>query len=335
MKALLPLFLALSVAAYAADLPPPRAMPSTPVNLTAGGPPIPSNPPAESAHPASLPLWSNGAPGSEARKDEPENISWRQERDIVFPVISNIHNPSLTPFIPAKNKATGCAVIIAPGGGNMQLTIDREGYDLARWLAERGIAAFVLKNRLARDGSTPAGTPQPYKAAVHSLADAQRAMRTVRSRATEWGIDPARVGFIGFSAGGEVLGHLLINESKGDAAAADPIERLDARPDFAGHVYSSFLRNFLTETATDSVKMEKLKSFPPSFLLCASNDSQGVVEFLPAFFVALKRAGVPAELHVYNEGGHGFGVREWPLSIGNWPVLFHGWLGDRGFLKKP
>lgn len=309
-------------------------MEPTAINRTAGGPPIPADPPVESPHPKAIALWPNGAPGSEARKDEPENISWRQETDIVFPVISNIHNPSLTPYLPAKDKATGCAVIIAPGGGNMQHTIDREGYDLAQWLADRGIAAFVLKYRLSRDASNPAGATQPYKSSVHALADAQRSVRLVRSRAAEWNINPARIGVIGFSAGGETFGHLLINESKGDPNAADPIDRLDARPDFAAHVYTAFLRNFLNETANDPAKLALLKSFPPEFLLCASNDSNAVVEFTPAFFVALKKAGVPAELHVFNEGGHGFGVRQWPLSIGNWPNLFVGWLNDRGFLKK-
>jgi acetyl esterase/lipase len=301
----------------------------------AAPPPIPSTSAQEKPHPASIPLWASGAPGFEGRKDEPEKVNWRQEPDIVFPVTSNIHNPSLTPYLPVKDKATGCAVIIAPGGGNWFLTTDREGYDLAQWLADHGIAAFVLKYRLARDASNPTGAPQPYKSSVHALADAQRAVRTVRNRTAEWGINPTRVGFIGFSAGGEVAGHLLLNETKGDAASSDPIDRLDARPDFVGHVYSSFLRDFVAGTATDPVKLEKLKNFPPTFLLCASNDGPGVVEFLPTFFLALKRAGVPAELHVYNEGGHGFGVRPWPLSVGNWPSLFQGWLGDRGFLKLP
>jgi acetyl esterase/lipase len=333
MKRFAPLLALVTLTAVAADLPPPRVIAPTQINLSPGGPPIPATPPVESPHPTAIPLWPNGAPGSEARKDEPENISWRQEPDIVFPVISNIHNPSLTPYLPAKGKATGCAVIIAPGGGNMQHTIDREGYDFAQWLADRGIAAFVLKYRLARDASTPAGAAQPYKASVHALADAQRSVRLVRSRAQEWGIDSARVGVIGFSAGGETFGHLLINDSKGDANATDPIDRLDARPDFAAHVYSAFLRNFVTATATDPAKLEQLKGFPPEFLLVASTDSANTVEFQANFFLALKRAGVPAELHIFNEGGHGFGVRQWDRSVSGWPTLFEGWLKDRGFLK--
>src|SRR3954462_11371270 len=201
-----PFLLLLFLAAFTrADFPPPKAIPSSRTNLSPGGPPVPDRPPTESAHPASIPLWPNGAPDSEARKDEPEQISWRQEPDIVFPVVFNIHNPSITPFLPAKEKATGCAVVIAPGGGHMQHTIDREGYDLGKYLAERGIAAFVLKYRLARDAANLAtGAAQPYKIEVHALADGNRAVRLVRARAAEWGIKPDRIGIMGFSAGGEV-----------------------------------------------------------------------------------------------------------------------------------
>src|SRR5262245_54719720 len=166
----------------AANLPPARPGPTRPVNTDPKGPPLPATAPVEPAHPAAIPLWPDGAPGSEARKNEPEEVSWRQEPDIIFPVISNLHNPSLTPHPPSKDKATGCAVIIAPGGGHMQLTVDREGYDLAKWFADHGIAAFVLKYRLARDGSTPAGTPQPYKLDQEPRADALRAVRLIRSR---------------------------------------------------------------------------------------------------------------------------------------------------------
>jgi acetyl esterase/lipase len=145
------LCLTLTAILAAADSPPARSGPTRPINITPGGPAIPATPAVESTHPASIPLWSDGAPGSEARKSEPEEISWRQESDIVFPVLSNVHQPSLTPFLPAKDKATGCAVIIAPGGGHMQHTIDREGYDLARWFADRGIACLLYTSPSPRD----------------------------------------------------------------------------------------------------------------------------------------------------------------------------------------
>jgi acetyl esterase/lipase len=301
---------------------------------TSTPPPIPTTPAHEEKHPKSIPLWPNGAPGSEARKDEPEKVDWRQEPDIVFPVTSNIHNPSITPYLPSKSKATGCAVIIAPGGGNWFLTMDREGYDVGQWMADHGIAAFVLKYRLARDQSNPTNSPQPYTSAVQSFADAQRAIRLVRSRAKEWGIDSDRVGVMGFSAGGETMGRLLLGNPKGDPNAADPVDRLNAQPDFAAHIYSSFLRNLIVGTTNDPAKLATLKSMPPTFLLCSATDSPGVVDFMDQFFLALKHAGVPAEVHVFSEGGHGFGVRKWSKSVGIWPELFEGWLNDQGFLKK-
>jgi endo-1,4-beta-xylanase len=281
-------------------------------------------PPAEPAHPAAVLLWASGAPGSEARQGEPEEVSWRQEPDIVFPVVSNIHNPSITPFLPAKDKATGCAVIIAPGGGHMQLTIDREGYDLGRWLAERGIAAFVLKYRLANDGSNPTGVPQPYKVEAQALADTQRALRLIRHHATEWNVNPGRVGLLGFSAGGELAILAALRHDAGRPDASDLVERQSSRPDFFAPIYPGGL------TGRDA-EISKEKT-PPAFLACAYDDR--MPEQLTGFFVALRKAGVNAELHIYSRGGHGFGVRPRPLAVTGWPERFVEWLGDRGFLKK-
>jgi endo-1,4-beta-xylanase len=325
MKALLILLLAITASAQAA-LPPAKPSPVRPVNLDPKGPPLPANPPVEAAHPVSVPLWANGAPGSEARKDEPEAISWRQEPDIVFPVISNVHNPSLTPYLPAKGKATGCAVIIAPGGGHMQHTIDREGYDLGKWFAEHGIAAFVLKYRLARDGSTPTGTTQPYTIDRDALADGLRAVRLVRANATALGVNPARVGIMGFSAGGEVA---LLTAGKHDAGnpdSSDPVEKFSSRPDFFAPIYAGgFNRTDITWSKERT---------PPAFLSCAYDDR--MPEQMVNFFVTLRKAGVPAELHIYNSGGHGYGVRaDRPnLPVSTWHVRFAEWLGERGFLSQ-
>lgn len=301
-----------------------------PANTQAGGPAIPTTPPAESPHPAAVALWPNGAPGSEARKDEPEIVGWRQEIDIVFPIIYNVQNPTITPFIPAKDKATGCAVIIAPGGGHMFHTIDREGYDLAKWLADRGIAAFVLKYRLARDDGNPPGTPQPYTVAVHAAADAARAVRVIRSRATEWSVDPKRVGIIGFSAGGEVAADLIANDDHGKPDATDPLNRIDSLPNFVSFAYPGLPRAWYAADWTPPADM------PPTFLLCASGDRDNVAG--PGgqvkLYAALRAAKVPVELHIYEEGGHGFGVRQWSYSVAGWPNLFQAWLNDRGLLKK-
>lgn len=287
-------------------------------------PPIPTRPAQEKAHPASIPLWPEGAPGSEQRKNEPEKVEWRQEPDIVFPVVSNVHQPSLTPYLPGHDNATGAAVIIAPGGGHSILTTDREGYDLAELLARRGIAAFVLKYRLSNDRSNPKGSPPPYKTEVDAQADALRALRLVRSRAAEWGIHPTRIGILGFSAGGELALLAAVHHSPGKSDAADPIERSNSRPDFAALIYPGGL------TRNDvSISPE---TTPPLFLLCTYDDR--MPEALSALFIQLKKAGINAELHIYNQGGHGFGVRPRPLAVSSWTDRLIDWLNDRGFLQR-
>ena len=306
----------------AANWPAPKVVPLMPANTAPNGPAIPTTPPVESAHPAPVALWPNGAPGSEARKDEPEQISYRQEPDIVFPIIFNIHNPSITPFLPAKGKATGAAVIIAPGGGHMFVTIDREGYDLAKWLADRGIAAFVLKYRLARDQS---GEGTTYKTTVEPVADGLRAIRLVRSRAAEWGVNPNHIGILGFSAGGAPALGSALHFDEGKADAADPVERLSSRPDFQALVYAEVPRG----------EIEVPKNTPPAFFVVAFDDSPKAAP-LANLFLKYKAANVATEVHIYNSGGHGFGVRtDRPqLSISSWPSRLVDWLGETGMLKK-
>ena len=165
-------------------------------------------------------LWPGGAPGSESRKDEPEVIKAE--------TVVNIHHPSLVVFLPPKGTATGVGMIVAPGGGHTSLWIVHEGYHPARALAQRGIAAFVLKNRLQSSG---------YKFDVEGLADMQRALRLVRSRAAEWGVDPARLGAGGFSAGGELAELVALRHDAGTPDASDPVERFSSRPDFQVLIY--------------------------------------------------------------------------------------------------
>jgi acetyl esterase/lipase len=282
-------------------------------------PPIPASPAQEEAHPPSLALWPNGAPGYESRKDEAERVDWRQEPGLVFPVTFNIHNPSLTPFLPVAAKATGAAIIVAPGGGHMFLTTDREGYDVARWLADRGIAAFVLKYRLAKDR---AGN-SPYKVDVEALADAQRAIRLLRSRASEWGIDPSRIGIMGFSAGGEVAALAGTRYDSGKPDATDPIERQGSRPDFMMLIYPGLHGDLAVDAKT-----------PPTFMACAYDDRPTMSDSLAKLYLQLHQAGVSAELHIYSTGGHGFGVRPRPLAVSGWTARLIEWMADRGLLAK-
>ncbi|HEY2881618.1 MAG TPA: alpha/beta hydrolase [Pirellulales bacterium] len=274
------------------------------------------------SHPAEIVLWPNGAPGSEGQ-DTPETIVWRGEADASFPIVSNIHKPSITPYLPAKDKATGAAVIVAPGGGHQFLSIDHEGYDVAKYFADHGVAAFVLKYRLGR------AKDSPYKINEHPVADARRAMRLVRSRAAEWGIDPARVGMMGFSAGGEVVTQLILQGDKPptdstlNAAASDAIDAIPSRPDFQALIYPGQSKNVQVDAKS-----------PPAFLCCSFDDRADISEGLANVYLQFKKAGVPAELHIYSTGGHGFGIRPRPLAETTWPDRFLEWMKDRGYLTK-
>ncbi len=261
-----------------------------------------------------IPLWPAGAPGSVERMNEPEKI--------VGSNVSNIHQPTLTVYLPAKEQATGCAVIVAPGGGHARLAIEHEGYNVGQWLADHGIAAFVLKYRLAKDDAMAAGATQPYTIDRDALADGQRALRLVRSRAAEWSINPAAVGIIGFSAGGEVAALTAMRATPGDPAAIDSIDRLSARPDFQALIYPGKSNLIIPE-----------KGAPPVFLACGATDRPDISEGLPAVYLLFKKAGVPAELHIYAGAGHGFGLRAANKSpAGAWPERFREWLADRKFL---
>jgi endo-1,4-beta-xylanase len=257
-------------------------------------------------------LWPEGAPGSEGKTGGETVVP----RDDTIRRIAGIHKPSLTVHLPAKDVATGAAVIIMPGGGHRYLSIDNEGNEIARWLAQRGVAGLVLKYRLAREeGST-------YTVEKHAFADAVRAMRVARLRARDWGLDPERIGMMGLSAGGQLLFHAATRFDSGQGDAADPVERQASRPAFAAFVYSG--------SAPDGAEVPK--NAPPAFL-CAAFDDKGPARTAIDLFQKLRDAGGTAELHVYGQGGHGFGMKNRPLAITGWIDRFHDWMADQGFLK--
>jgi acetyl esterase/lipase len=256
-------------------------------------------------------LWPNGAPGSEGKTGNEKLRLYEDEH-----ILSNIHRPSVTVYLPAKEKATGAAVIVIPGGGHRELWFTHEGYNVAKWLSDRGIAAFILKYRLARD------TNSTYTVDKESLADAQRAIRLVRSRAKEWNVDTAKIGVIGFSAGGEVAALAAMRFDSGNLNATDAIDRESSRPAFQALIYPG-----------NSKRFEVANNAPPVFLLAGYNDeiAKGIVDVYQKY----KNAGVPAELHIYSNAGHGFGLREKNTgAIVGWIDRFYDWLSDRGFLKK-
>src|SRR5262249_51468218 len=260
--------------------------------------------PARAEDPPVVPLWEKGAPGFENRKDEKEKRNVQKSGEYN---VTNVHNPYLTVFLPPKDKATGAAVVIAPGGGHRELWVLHEGEYIAKWLSERGIAAFVLRYRLAREKDSQ------YKIAEHALQDGQRAVRLVRSRAKEWGVNPSRVGMMGFSAGGEVVALVCRNPDKGKEDAEDPVDRQSCRPDFQPLVYSG---------PQGIARQNVTKETPPTFILVG--DADNAVTWLVEHYQALKKAGVSSELHVYAKTPHGFGFRPNKASrpVDAWPERF-------------
>jgi len=250
-------------------------------------------------------LWPDGAPGSEGKTAE-ESVRVMPQGDHV---ISSVHKPSLTVYLPDTKNASGAGVVIAPGGGHSTLWMDHEGYNVAKWLSGHGVAGFVLKYRLAREkGST-------YTIEGASLADTQRALHVVRSRAAEWGIDPKRLGLMGFSAGGELA---ALAATRFDNAS-------DSKPSFFALLYPAIPHD-----------MQLSKDTPPAFLACGENDRLNISQGLPELYLALKRAGASAELHVFTKTGHGFGVRETSKGpASEWPDRFYEWMQAQGFVTLP
>lgn len=254
-----------------------------------------------------IPLWPNGAPGFEQRKDIPEQAAsyW----------VKNINNPSLTVFLPPKEKATGAAVILCPGGGFRELGFVPEGIEAAAYFNSIGVAAFALKYRLPRE-------PGSVYNMTHPRQDGLRAMRLVRSRAAEWGIDPKRIGMVGFSAGGEVVSMTAFSENAGDANATDPIDRVSARPDFIVEIYPGGA----------GIPQTLPADAPPAFLLVANDDDH--TEAVLQIFRLYRAAKIPVEVHVFTRGAHAFnmGNRSKLATIKNWPQRMADWMGDNNLL---
>lgn len=269
-------------------------------------------------------LWPGGAPGA---KGEAEG-----------------DKPTLTIYLPPQDKATGAAVVICPGGGYGHLAMDHEGHQIGQWLNSFGVAGFIVAYR-HRNSGAGYGHPIP-------LQDAQRAIRTVRSRAKEFGVDPNRIGILGFSAGGHLASSAAthFNESFGDPR--DAIDRASARPDFAVLVYPviSLIEPFthggsrdnLLGKDADKALVEKMSNerqvtpqTPPTFLIGTWEDTAVPVENSIYFYLALRKAKVPAEMHIFLKGPHGFGLGRNLDGVSVWPKLCEKWMQESGFIKKP
>ncbi|HEV3078657.1 MAG TPA: alpha/beta hydrolase fold domain-containing protein [Gemmataceae bacterium] len=265
-------------------------------------------------------LWPHGAPGALGDTDKDK--------------------PSLTCYLPQADKANGTAVVVCPGGGYVNLAMGHEGRDIARWLNDQGVTAFVLQYRLAPRYHHPA-----------PMQDVQRALRIVRARAGEWNIDPKRIGIWGFSAGGHLASTAATHFDSGKSDADDPIERVSCRPDFAILCYPVISmepktthggsKNSLLGREPDASLVELMSNdrqvtpqTPPTFLFHTNADAAVPAENSVLFYLALRKAKVPAELHIYEKGAHGVGLAPKDPVLSTWPELLAAWLNGRRLLKK-
>ncbi len=275
-----------------------------------------------------VPLWPEGVPGAIANAGAEVLADGR---------VSNVHQPTITTYPAAAMATAATAVIVCPGGGYQRIAIDKEGTDVARWLNTLGVSAFVLKYRLKEYGH-----PAP-------LRDILRAIRTVRTNATAWGIDPARIGVMGFSAGGHLAATAgtLFDAPEGRTGA--PLDQVTARPDFMMLVYpvitlkgpfahTGSRDNLLGKSAPPDVvdrlsaELQVTANTPPAFLVHGGTDPAVPAENSVLFYGALRRAGVPAELHLYERGPHGFGLARDQGPISGWTNRAEEWLAARGLV---
>jgi acetyl esterase/lipase len=261
-------------------------------------------------------LWPSGAPG--ALGTEPTD------------------QPSLTPFVLPKGSGAGSAIVVCPGGGYQNLSMDKEGYAIAKWLNTLGVSAFVLKYRLGPRYHHPI-----------ELGDAQRAIRIVRSRAAEYGLQADRIGIMGFSAGGHLASTAGTHFDAGNAGAADAIDRASSRPDFMVLCYpvisfgtfahTGSKKNLIGENPDPKLvellsnELQVTKDTPPTFLFHTTTDATVPVENSVMFYSALRKAGVPAELHIYERGPHGVGLAPADPVLSTWPARLADWLKIHGW----
>ena len=270
------------------------------------------------APPAAEPLWSQGAPGALGAGEA--------------------DRPTLTVYAPAGRR-TRTAVVVCPGGSYRTLAMDHEGKQVAQWLNSLGIAAFVLQYRLGPRYHHPV-----------ELGDAQRAIRTVRARAAEFRVSPERIGIWGFSAGGHLAATVATHFDAGNAAAADPIDRVSSRPDFAvlaypvisfttEYTHKGSLQNLLGDKPDPELvkllsnELQVRADTPPVFLFHTNEDTSVPPENSVLFYLALRRQKIPAELHIYERGRHGVGLAATDATLGTWPARLGDWLRGRGLLE--
>jgi acetyl esterase/lipase len=254
---------------------------------------------------------------------------------------THVSRPTMTVYAP-KGRNTAVAVVVFPGGGYQVLAMDLEGTEICDWLTSRGITCVLLKYRVPNSGPTLVDGHRYYPKVQTALQDAQRALGLVRQHAAQWHVDPHKIGVIGFSAGGHLVAAVSTHFAQRTYRPVDAADALNCRPDFAIAVYPGHL--WVHEDEDHATRNQEDLSLrpdisvragtPPTFLLQAENDDVDSVEQSLAYYVALQKAGVPTELHLFARGGHAFGLRATNLPIGHWPQLVEQWLHTIGMLGR-
>jgi acetyl esterase/lipase len=287
--------------------------------------------PVAADHPLVVELWPGKVP-DEVDKIGPEKVRLspkldRKQVEVTEStrMVTNVTKPTLTIYRPAREKDTGTAVVICPGGGYWNLYWQLEGEEVAAWLNSLGITGIILKYRVPRRPGEPEAEP-----ARRPLQDAQRAIRLVRGKAKEWGIAPQRIGIVGFSAGGHLAAATATSFSQQTYQPMDAIDHIRCRPDFAIVVYPGYLKAKDQDELAAALHIPK--ETPPMFLVHGGNDIISSPEHSVVLYLALKRAGIPAELHIYAGAAHDFGVRPSDQPCSTWTQSCAKWLRYQGFL---
>jgi acetyl esterase/lipase len=306
-----------------------------------------------------VPIWPGAVPDQQPVAG-PENTK-TETKDLVagrpWLYVSNVTRPTMTVYSPQREN-TGIAVVVFPGGGYQILAIDLEGTEVCDWLTAKGITCVLLKYRVPGEPGYPKPAPYPksgpYPESPMALEDAQRAVGLVRFHAAEWHIDPHKIGVLGFSAGGHLVAAMSTHFAKRLYPAVDAADKQSCRPDFAVAIYPGHLslsaaewdakqgsKKFVIHSPATANKHLELnpdisvtRQTPPTFLLQAEDDHADNVDDSLAYYMALKNAGVPVEMHLYAHGGHAFGLRHTKFPITGWPQLVETWLGTIGMTAQ-
>jgi acetyl esterase/lipase len=266
-----------------------------------------------------IPIWPGEAPGEKGDVGEEKEQPGKTPDNTIR--LTNVTKPTITVFRPAADKNTGAAVVICPGGGYNILAWNKEGTEIAEWFNTFGVTGIVLKYRVPARKGRPRHEPP--------LQDAQRALSLVRQRAGEWGIDPHRIGILGFSAGGHLAAATSTNFDQRAYEAKDDVDKVSCRPDFTLLIYPAYL---VTKEDKLSPELKVTSETPRTFLVITQDDAVRVEGAL-FYFLALKQAKVPSELHVYPSGGHGYGLRPSAHGVSSWPQHAGEWLRKLGVLE--